>query len=206
MSARSKSSLHRGTPRIVLALSLVLAVVLVSWTRWVYTRIEHYAKQDQAAPADAIAVFSAAEYNGKPSPVYHARLAHAYDLYNRGIAPLLITLGGDGGDAYSEGQVGRDYLVGVGIPGTDIIAETKSRSTTESVRRLAVIAHTNHLRRIVVVSDATHLFRVHAICVANGLNVLTSPRPVVPVEGGSGSSDTVTHEIIGYTLWRLHLS
>ncbi len=82
--------------------------------------------------------------------------------------------------SFSEGAVGRDYLVGAGVPESDIIAETESTSTNESVRRLAVIARTNNLSRIVVVSDAAHLFRIHQICAANGLNILTSPRPPRP--------------------------
>ena len=99
-------------------------------------------------------------------------------------------------------------LVGAGcdsVPDSDIIAETESTSTDESVHRLAVIARTNNLQRIVVVSDATHLFRIHQICAANGLNVLTSPRPRVPIEGSSGQRERIQHEILSYTLWRLHL-
>jgi uncharacterized SAM-binding protein YcdF (DUF218 family) len=184
---------------------LALAAVTLGWFRWVYVQIERYAAQDQAAPSDAIAVFGAAEYDGRPSPVFRARLDHAEALYNRGIAPLIITLGGDGGDQYSEGAVGRDYLMGSGVPESDIIAETESTSTNESVRRLAVIARTNGLRRLVVVSDGTHLFRIHQICAANGLEVLTSPRSRVPIEGNPGQTDRVVHEVLSYTLWRLHL-
>ncbi len=182
---------------------LVLASLI--WCRWVYIQIQHYASQDQSAPADAIAVFGAAEYAGHPSPVFRARLDHAESLYSRGIAPLIITLGGDGGDQYSEGAVGQQYLEGAGVPESDIIAETESTSTDESVRRLAVIARTNGLRRIVVVSDGTHLFRIHQICAANGLDVLTSPRPRVPIEGNSGETERIEHEIVSYTLWRLRL-
>lgn len=183
----------------------VLGLVSLAWFRWIYGQIEWYANQDTAAPSDAIAVFGAAEYDGHPSPVFRARLDHAESLYNHGIAPLIITLGGDGGDQYSEGAVGRDYLVGAGVPDSDIIAETESTSTNESVRRLAVIARTNNLRRIVVVSDASHLFRIHQICAANGLNVLTSPRPRVPIEGNAGETERMEHEILSYTLWRLRL-
>src|SRR5262252_5888931 len=134
-----------------LLILLVLAAGVFTWCRWVYVQIGRYAGQDQAAPSDAIAVFGAAEYDGRPSPVFRARLDHAESLYSRGIAPLIITLGGDGGDQYSEGAVGRSYLVGAGVPDSDIIAETESTSTDQSVRRLAVIARTNDLRRIVVV-------------------------------------------------------
>jgi vancomycin permeability regulator SanA len=191
--------------RWVLVTVAVLVLAMLGWFRWVYGQIEWYATRDMATPSDAIAVFGAAEYDGHPSPVFRARLDHAESLYNHGIAPLIITLGGDGGDQYSEGAVGRDYLVGSGVPSSDIIAETESTSTDESVHRLAVIARTNNLRRIVVVSDAAHLFRIHQICAANGLNVLTSPRPRVPIEGPTGETERIEHEILSYTLWRLHL-
>jgi len=191
--------------RWIFVLLGVLVLASLLWCRWVYIQIQHYASHDQSAPADAIAVFGAAEYAGHPSPVFRARLDHAESLYSRGIAPLIITLGGDGGDQYSEGAVGQQYLEGAGVPESDIIAETESTSTDESVRRLAVIARTNGLRRIVVVSDGTHLFRIHQICAANGLDVLTSPRPRVPIEGNSGETERIEHEIVSYTLWRLRL-
>jgi len=188
---------------------LVVFVALVAavscWCRWVYIEIETYANQDQAATADAIGVFGAAEYDGRPSPVYRARLDHALQLYHRGIAPLIITLGGAGGDEYSEGAVGREYLMGEGVPEEAIIAETVSRNTEESARRIAVIARANGLRRLVIVSDGTHLFRIHAICAAEGLNVLTSPRPRPVVDDGALEAELIAHEILSYTLWRLDL-
>jgi uncharacterized SAM-binding protein YcdF (DUF218 family) len=211
MSPESKpASDERKSKRPILLWIFVVLGILVCasliWFRWVYLQIGHYASHDQSAPADAIAVFGAAEYNGHPSPVFRARLDHAESLYHRGIAPLIITLGGDGGDQYSEGAVGQQYLEGAGVPESDIIAETESTSTNESVKRLAVIARTNGMRRIVVVSDGTHLFRIHQICAANGLNVLTSPRPRVPIEGNAGEAERIEHEILSYTLWRLGLT
>jgi uncharacterized SAM-binding protein YcdF (DUF218 family) len=203
---------HRNGPkrrtwilRAALLLALALGAGILGWCRWVYVQIESYASRDQAAPSDAIGVLGAAEYDGRPSPVYRARLNHALDLYHRGIAPLIITLGGGGGDEYSEGAVGREYLMGMGVPEQAIIAETQSHNTEDSARRIAVIARANGLRRLVIVSDGTHLFRIHEICAAEGMDVLTSPRPRVPVEGGSGDFARIAHEILSYTAWRLHL-
>jgi len=193
----------RAAIYLIIPLALVAAGAL--WCRWVYTQIEFYANQDQAAPSDAICVFGAAEYDGRPSPVFRARLDHALELYRRGMAPLIITLGGPGGDEYTEGTVGEDYLESRGVPEQDIIAETESRNTEESARRVAVIARANRLHRLIIVSDGTHLFRIHAICAAEGLDVLTSPRPQAAVEDRSLEAKRLEHEILSYTLWRMHL-
>ncbi len=212
MSSPAKPSPRKKSRRalrlcltVIFVLALAAAALGSAWTWWVYTQIRSFESVDQAQPSDAIVVFGAAEWDGKPSPVFRARLNHALTLYQHGIAPLVITLGGDGGDDYSEGGVGRSYLMAHGVPESAIIAETQSRSTSDSARRVAVIARANSLRRLVIVSDGTHLFRIHAICQADGLNILTSPRPRSPIENRPAEFERVAHEIIAYTLWRLHL-
>jgi uncharacterized SAM-binding protein YcdF (DUF218 family) len=206
---RTKPKRRNIALRVVLLLVALAVLAGAGWCWWVYVQIEQYAGRDQAAPSDAIGVFGAAEYDGKPSPVYRARLDHALGLYKRGIAPLIITLGGAGGDEYSEGAVGREYLMGRGVPEEAIIAETMSRNTEDSARRIAVIARANGLHRLVIVSDGTHLFRIHEICAADGLDVRTSPRPRVPVESAApedvGEFERIAHEILSYTAWRMHL-
>lgn len=196
---------RRSRLRIALWVLSLLVAITAGWCWWVYGQIEYYAGTDQAQPSGAIAVFGAAEYDGRPSPVYRARLDHARALYGRRMAPLIVTLGGPGGDGFSEGEVGRQYLLGAGVPESDLIAETQSTSSSESARRLTVIARVNHLQRLVVVSDGIHMFRLHAICAADGLDVLTSPRPRIVTEDKSRDTDTIFHEILTYTLWRLRL-
>jgi uncharacterized SAM-binding protein YcdF (DUF218 family) len=203
MNGPPKLKRRNWTFRVIAVLFLVSILGFLGWSCWVYVQIENYAGLDQAAPSGAIGVLGAAEYDGQPSPVFRARLDHAHELYNRGIAPLIITLGGTGGDEHSEGAVGRDYLMSLGVPESAIIAETESRNTEEQAHRIAVIARTNGLRRLVVVSDGTHLFRIHEICAADGLDVLTSPRTRVSVGGGTAEAERIAHEILSYTAWRL---
>ena len=191
--------------RRVLALFLLVAL---GWFVWVYQQIAQVANEDQAQPADAIAVFGAAEYMGHPSPVFHARLDHAVELYRKQIAPLVITLGG-GGDKDSgltEGGVGRDYLLANGIPFGSIIAETRSTDTEQQVRRLAAISHENNLKSIVVVSDDTHLFRIRELCQDAGLRVYTSPRAALGHISNYDLAMRYFHEMLGYTAWKLHLN
>jgi uncharacterized SAM-binding protein YcdF (DUF218 family) len=195
--------------RLLLLLFGIFAVGAVGWLLWVDGRIQYYAHLDEARPADAIAIFGAAEYDGRPSPVFRARLDHGLALYRQGIAPLVVTLGGTGDpsapEAPSEGGVGRDYLLAQGVPDSQIIAETQSGNTKESAERLAVIARANHLQRIVVVSDGTHLFRIHALCAEEGLDVYTSPRPPGKSITRWQAAQRLWHEIASYTAWRLHM-
>jgi uncharacterized SAM-binding protein YcdF (DUF218 family) len=188
-------------------LGLVLLAAL-GWSAWLYLQIKAVAGQDEARPADAIAVFGAAEYSGRPSPVLHARLDHAVELYREQIAPLVITLGGgsDRDSGLTEGGVGRDYLLANGVPYDSIIPETHSVDTEQQVARLAEIARQRHLNSMVVVSDGTHLFRIRKLCQAAGLTVYTSPRGPLGHIDNYDLARRYFHEMLSYTLLRLHLN
>ena len=210
MSPSSSSAVKRreSTRRLVLRrmVGLVLLIALL-WFGWLYLQIKAVAGRDEARPADAIAVFGAAEYGGRPSPVLHARLDHAVGLYQEEIAPLVITLGGgsDRDSGMTEGGVGRDYLLANGVPIDRIVAETKSVDTEQQVTKLAEIARARGLKRIVVVSDGTHLFRIKKLCEDAGLTVYTSPRSPLGHIDDYDLSQRYFHEMLSYTSLRLHL-
>src|SRR6202789_4059441 len=205
MRSTTKNGALPTTRRLLRCLLLAGMLCIVGCFLWVYGQIHFYATHDEARPAAAIAVFGAAEYDGRPSPVLRARLDHALALYRERLAPLVITLGG-GGDAHdSEGGVGHDYLLAHEVPEDQIIAETQSTNTEESATRLAAIARENHLNRILAVSDGTHLFRIHVLCSSMGLNVVTSPRPEARPLGFWDSARRLMHEMLSYTLWRLKI-
>lgn len=186
---------------------LLLLIVAAAWFIWVYRQIEWTAHIDNAERADAIAVFGAAEYAGRPSPVLHARLDKAVALYERGIAPIVITLGGGStkDSGRTEGGVGRDYLLANGVPFDRIIAETHSFDTEQQVQRLADIAAVHHLHTIVVVSDGTHLFRIALLCRRAGLTVYTSPRAPLGHIDDVDAAERVIHEMLSYTAIRMNL-
>jgi uncharacterized SAM-binding protein YcdF (DUF218 family) len=203
MRSITKNGALPTTRRLLRMLLAAALLCLGGWFLWLYGQIRFYATHDEARPADAIAVFGAAEYDGRPSPVLRARLDHALALYRERLAPLVITLGG-GGDAHdSEGGVGHDYLLAHEVPEDQIIAETQSTNTEESAARLAAIARENHLNRILAVSDGTHLFRIRALSTSLGLTVFTSPRAEARPLGFWDSARRLMHEMFSYTLWRM---
>ena len=167
----------------------------------------HEGGVDEARPADAIVVFGAAEYVGHPSPVYRARLDHAYNLFQRGLAPVIITTGGAGNDPHSsEGQIGRDYLESRGIPDVNLIAETQGGNTDESTRRVAVIMHANNMHSGLLVSDAYHLYRAKKMMAREGATVYISPRPGSIPKTALARWMAALRESFSYTLYRAHVT
>ena len=167
-------------------------------------QIVRTASLQQIHPADAIVVFGAAEYSGHPSPVLRARLDHALDLFHRGEAPVVITTGGAAADpTFSEGGVGRDYLMRHGVPERSLIAETQGRDTAESAMRVAVIMRANGLHSCLAVSDAYHVFRIRKLLQHEGVGpVYVAPRPDSIPHAPWMRAEAVSREALSYLLWK----
>jgi uncharacterized SAM-binding protein YcdF (DUF218 family) len=187
-----------------LLLMLIIPGVYCCIVCW---RIVHQAARAEERSADAIVVFGAAQYDGRPSPVYKARLDYAARLYHRGLAPIVIITGGSGNDPYfSEGVVGREYLKTLGIPDSQLIAETQSPDTAESARRVATIMSANSLHTCLAVSDSYHIFRIKQMLSREGVTAYAAPRPNSRPQSFWKKQESLWHEIGSYTAWLLHLS
>ena len=187
----------------VLAAGLAVIFLLVTTVRIVNT-----AALQQPVRADAIVIFGAAEYSGHPSPVLRARLDHGFSLFEHGIAPVVITTGGAGADPhFSEGGVGRDYLIRRGIPERSLIAETQGRDTSESAARVAVIMRANGMHSCVAVSDAYHVFRIRKLLEHEGIRpVYVAPRPDSRPHSIWQRFVAVMREAVSYLLWRVGIT
>jgi uncharacterized SAM-binding protein YcdF (DUF218 family) len=194
--------------KLPLKVWIVVVAVIVAAGLLLYntTQIMREAGVDEQHAADAIVVFGAAEYVGHPSPVYRARLDHAHALFERGLAPVIITTGGAGGDPrYSEGQVGRDYLESRGVPDVNLIAETQGDNTEESVQRVANILRANDMHGVLLVSDAYHLYRAKQMMTRAGVQVYVSPRPSSIPKTAFGRWMSALRESFSYMLYRAHV-
>ncbi len=183
----------------------LLAVAGVAWEVTLYKAIRRQAHQDETRPAPAIVVFGAAEYDGRPSPVFKARLDHALALEEAGLAPLIIVTGGRGGDPhFTEGGVGRDYLIQQGVAARRVIAETRSQSTYESVKTVSGILRARSLRDCLAVSDGFHLYRVKLMFSAFGITAFASPVPNSRIESDPFDRRMYSlREMVLVTLWDL---
>jgi uncharacterized SAM-binding protein YcdF (DUF218 family) len=194
-------STHRRWVRILILGVGVVVLFLVTTA----VRVVETASHQEVHPADAIVVFGAAEYSGRPSPVLKARLDHALDLFHQGIAPVVITTGGAASDpVFSEGGVGRDYLMRHGVPERSLIAETQGRDTSESAARVAVIMRANGLHSCVAVSDAYHVFRIRKLLEHEGIGpVYIAPRLDTRPHSILQRAGAALREATSYLVWRI---
>jgi len=185
---------------VVVAVSLFVTVTAIE--------VVQTASQQELHPADAIVVFGAAEYSGRPSPVLKARLDHALDLFHRGLAPVVITTGGSASDpVFSEGGVGRDYLMKHGVPERSLIAETQGKDTSQSANRVAVIMHANGLKTCIAVSDAYHVFRIRKLLEHESVGpVYVAPRPDSRPRSIAQRVFAALRESTSYLLWRMGIT
>jgi uncharacterized SAM-binding protein YcdF (DUF218 family) len=187
----------------------IAAVALAAYAcyfAWTCVQIVAQSGRDEAYAADAIVVFGAAEYFGKPSPVFRARLDHAFDLYEQKLAPVVITTGGSGGEQkFTEGSVGRDYLMERGISDGHLIAETQSENSAESAGRVGTIMSANNMHSCIAVSDPYHVYRIKRLLEAQGMVVYASPRKPEIAPGVAARSLHVAREALSYTLWRMYI-
>ena len=133
--------------------------------------------------ADAILVLGAAQYNGRPSPVFQARLDHAVALHRRGLAPFLIVTGGVGArDTLSEGEVALRYAVKQGVRPDLILVEREGMTSAESVKQAAKLMHERGLQSAIIVSDSYHMLRVELLARRAGLKPYRAPAPDSPID------------------------
>src|SRR4029079_8876524 len=175
----------------IIGVGVVGAVAIIGWTTW---RIVDVGNHDDRRPADAMVVLGAAQYNGRPSAILKARLDHAIELYEAGLAPYLVVTGGKAqGDRTTEAASARAYALSRGVPARAILVEDRGRTTLESLRGVAALMHDDQLGTAVFVSDRTHMLRVLRIARDVGLVSYGSPTATSPTDGSGGKRGGGAH-------------
>jgi uncharacterized SAM-binding protein YcdF (DUF218 family) len=177
------------------ALLLVASTALAIW--WT-------ARQDARPSSDAIVVLGSAQYNGVPSSIFEARLEHALRLWEDGVAPVVVTVGGKAaGDQFTEAEAGRDYLVDAGIPGDALLAVPEGADTLESVRAVGTAFAERGWSRAVLVTDPWHAMRAERMAEDAGITADSSPTRQGPaVQTRATQFRYILRETAAYLLYR----
>lgn len=191
--------------RRVLKVGVLVGLLLVGYFAVTFLQVVAASRRDRAEPSEAILVLGAAQYNGRPSPVLRARLDHAADLYDEGVAPVVVVTGGRReGDVFTEASAAAGYLQGRGVPSDALRLETGGTNSWESMAAAARFLRDEGITEVVLVSSPYHALRIEHIAAEVGLDGRSSPADTpesVASTGGHLVRETLAvgvGRIIGY--------
>lgn len=175
----------------------VSGAAIIALTGVAVARVWQQGLTDERRAVDAIVVLGAAQYDGVPSPVFEARLAHAVELYRLGFATSFVVTGGKlEGDRTTESAVARRYAIDHGVPAASVYGENRAHNTLDSLRSVAQLMQARGQRSALFVSDPTHLLRVLRIAEDLGIEAYGSATPTSPVTRDPISATQATiHEL-----------
>ena len=186
--------------RVVAAAILAVALLIASTALAIWWT----ARQDSRPASNAIVVLGSAQYNGVPSSIFEARLEHARKLYEEGVAPVIVTVGGKAdGDQFTEAEAGRDYLAGAGVPGDALLAVPEGGDTLQSIRAVSVAFTEQGWSSAVLVSDPWHAMRAERMAEDAGVEAESSPTRQGPaVQTRATQFRYILRETAAYLLYR----
>jgi len=150
-------------------------------------------KANDTMSVDAIVVMGAAQYDGRPTAQFSARLDHAFELWTQGVAPIIVTTGGNQpGDRFTEGGSGAKYLNERGVDSSSLLIEETGSTTRESLVGVADLLKSRGAERVVIVTEPFHALRSKLIAQDLGLIVTLSSTRTSPM----GRSDAVRHHVM----------
>ena len=181
---------------------VLAAVLLVASTAgaiwWV-------ARQDARPPSDAIVVLGSAQYDGVPSSIFEARLEHALRLWENGVAPVIVTVGGKAdGDRFTEAEAGAQYLSAAGVPTDALMPVPEGVDTLESMRSVSGMFSRQGWSTAVLVTDPWHSMRTERMAEDLGIEADTSPTRQGPaVYSRTTQVRYILRETAAYLLYRV---
>jgi uncharacterized SAM-binding protein YcdF (DUF218 family) len=167
---------RRGPWRWVVRIFFLVVAIVVGTPLAAGFYVWYVAREDVRTHSDAIIVLGATQNNGTPGYVLEWRLRHALTLYRDGVAPHILTVGGNQpGDNYTEAGTGKTWLNEHGVPASSLVAVPTGRDTLQSMVAAGEEFRKLHWHTAVIVTDPPHELRSRTMARANGIKAVTSP-------------------------------
>ena len=188
------------TVRRVLAVLVLTPVLVFVGTA---ARVWWVAREDDHPRSDAIVVLGASQFDGRPSMVFRSRLDHALQLWNEGVAPRIVTVGGRRpGDRFTEAEAGARYLREHGV--TNVDAVPTGSDTLKSLKAVDVEFKRNGWHTAVIVTDPWHCLRSRRMASDLGIKAYTSPTRTGPAVRTRGTEFRyIARETAAYLYYRI---
>lgn len=197
---RRRASWRRWLLRGVAAVVALVLVLIVGTAAMVW----HTGRTNDQRRSDVILVMGAAQYDGEPSEIFAARLDHAATLWRAGVAPRIVTIGGNRpGDRFTEASAGARYLERHGVPAEDLVQVATGSDSLLSLRATAVELRRHGWKTAVLVTDPWHSLRSRQMARDLSIDAVTSPVHSGPaVRGRTTEIRYITRETAAYLFYR----
>ena len=170
--------------RVVQSFGASVAVVLFYFLLSLF-QVWNTGRSDDRQPVDAIVVLGAAQYDGRPSPQFQARLDHALKLWKLDLASYIVVTGGKQvGDRFTEAAAARKFFETEGVLDNLIFEENLGKTTYASLLAVSRVASERKIERVLIVSDPFHQLRAKLIAQEVGLDAITSATRSSVIRGG----------------------
>lgn len=187
------------TVRRLLAVLVLSVLVVVGGTA---ASIWWVARGDDRRVSDAIVVLGASQLDGTPGPLFEARLQHARELYEQGVAPVVVTVGGrQEGDRFTEAEAGAAWLSERGV---EALPVGEGSDTLQSLRALDATMSDRGWGSAVLVTDPWHSLRSRRMASDLGIDAVTSPTRSGPsVQTRQTQARYIARETAAYLYYRV---
>ena len=180
----------------VIATVLLLVIVLPVY---VGGRVWYTAYHTEPVKSDAIVVLGAAQFDGVPSPVLEARLLEAKRIFEKELAPRILTVGSRApGDRTTEAASGFYWLVDHGIDKKFVDSIPYGRDTFDSTKSYVDVMKKLNLKTAIIVTDQYHCLRAVTMASDLGISATCAPTRTGPASTSNSSFRYLVRETGAY--------
>ena len=185
--------------KIIKRLIATVLLVVVVLPLYAGGRVWYTANHTKPVTSDAIIVLGAAQFDGVPSPVLEARLVEAKRVFEKKLAPRILTVGSRApGDRTTEAASGFYWLVDQGIGKKFVDSIPYGRDTLASTESYVGVMKKLNLKSAIIVTDQYHCLRAITMASDLGISATCAPTRTGPASTSNSSFRYLVRETGAY--------
>jgi vancomycin permeability regulator SanA len=185
--------------KIIKRVIATVVLIVIVLPLYVGGRVWYTANHTDPVKSDAIVVLGAAQFDGVPSPVLEARLLEAKRIFERKLAPRILTVGSRApGDRTTEAASGFYWLVNQGVAKKYVDSIPYGRDTFASTKSYVNVMKKLNLKSAVIVTDQYHCLRAITMASDLGISATCAPTRTGPASTSNSSFRYLVRETGAY--------
>jgi vancomycin permeability regulator SanA len=185
--------------KIIKRVIATVLLVIIVLPLYVGGRVWYTANHTEPVKSDAIVVLGAAQFDGVPSPILEARLREAKRIFERDLAPRILTVGSRApGDRTTEAASGFSWLVDQGVAKKFVDSIPYGRDTFASTKSYVDVMKKLNLKTAIIVTDQYHCLRAVTMASDLGISATCAPTRTGPASTSNSSFRYLVRETGAY--------